>query len=329
MKRIILLLALIVFINPVSAIEIKKYLVVIAAAANIRSKPIDAATKYIKDGLQETQVLYNEILLYKNENPDWYYVEATEQPEFTHNNAWQGYPGWIKKKDVKPLNNLPDYNIIVKEKTADIQAAPDENAKFLFTVSMGTKFNVHEQKGGFYKVALTDGGFGWLNINSTNKISEKFSAEKIRENIITTAKKLLRTPYLWGARSIIGNNQQTILTGVDCSGLTGLVYRANNIIIPRDAHEQWMSAKKIAEKDLKPGDLIFISKKNEFGSISHVMLYFNKDTFIESPGTGDSVKITTFKQKFKKTLPELKNVDFVANNSKIYFGRIKDLDGEN
>ncbi len=326
MKRIIILLTLILSANPAYAGEIKKYLVVTAPAADIRSNPIDASGAYIKDDLQETQALYNEILLYKDENTDWYYVEAIEQQEFTHNNAWQGYPGWIRKKNVKSLNGIPGYNVIVKEKNADILSKPDKNAKLLFTVSMGTKFNAQEQKGAFYKVALTDGGFGWLDINSTNKISEKFSGDKARENIITTAKKLLGSPYLWGARSTLIHKPGSILAGVDCSGLTGIVYRANNILIPRDAHEQWMAAKKITAQDLKSGDLIFLSRRNKFESISHVMLYFNKDTFIESPGTGDFVKFTTFKQKFDKTLPELEKDNFIVNNSKIYFGRIKDLD---
>ncbi len=327
MKRIIILLALILLANPAYADKIKKYLVVTAPAADIRSTPIDASGAYIKDDLQETQVLYNEVLLYKDENTDWYYVEAIEQQEFTHNNARQGYPGWIRKKNVKSLSNIPNYNIIVKEKNIAILSDPDKNAKLLFTVSMGTKFNAGEQKGVFYKVALTDDSFGWLDINSTNKIPEKFSGDKARRNIIITAKKLLGAPYLWGARNTLIQKPGAILTGVDCSGLTGLVYRANNIIIPRDAHEQWLAAKKITAKDLLPGDLIFLSRKKKFESISHVMLYFNKETFIESPGTGDFVKFTTFKQKFNKTLTELEKDNFIVNNSKIYFSRIKDLDG--
>jgi cell wall-associated NlpC family hydrolase len=313
--------------NPACAGETKKYLVVTAPAANIRSKPIDASDAYIKDDLQETQVLYNEILLYKDENADWYYVEAIEQREFTHNNAWQGYPGWIRKKSVKSLRSILNYNIIVKEKTADILSRPDKKAELLFTASMGTKFSAQGKQSSFYKVALANGNFGWLDISSTNKISEKFRGDKARKNIIATAKSLLGTPYLWGARSILINSSKTILTGVDCSGLTGLVYRANNILIPRDAHEQWLAAREITVKNLLPGDLIFLSKKNKFEAISHVMLYLDKDTFIESPGTGDSVKFTTFKRKFDKTLFEIEKDNFIANNSKIYFGRIKDLDG--
>lgn len=327
MKRIIILLALTISVNPASANEIKKYLVVIDPVANIRSKPIDATAAYIKDNLQETQVLYNEVLLYKDENADWYYVEAIEQQEFTHNNSWQGYPGWIKKQNVKSLSDIPNYNIIVKDKTANILSNPDKNAGLLFTVSIGTRFNTKNKQERFYKVALTDGGLGWLDISSTNKISEKFSGDKARKNIIATARSLIGTPYLWGARSILIDKSKNIPTGVDCSGLTGLVYRANNIAIPRDAHEQWMASRRITTKDLLPGDLIFLSKKNNFQLISHVMLYFDKDTFIESPGTGKLVKFTTFKQKFNKTLTELEKADFVVNNSKIYFGRIKDLDG--
>ena len=81
--------------------EPEKILVVLTPVADIRSVPKDRAAGYSHDDLNETQVLYNEVLAYKGENADWYQVQAREQKEFTHNRSWQGYPGWIRKEKVR------------------------------------------------------------------------------------------------------------------------------------------------------------------------------------------------------------------------------------
>ena len=75
----------------------KEFLVVTSPVANLRKEPVEASCKYICDDLQETQLLYNECLLYKDENEDWYYVQAVEQQKATPQGDWQGYPGWIQK----------------------------------------------------------------------------------------------------------------------------------------------------------------------------------------------------------------------------------------
>lgn len=92
--------------------------------------------------------------------------------------------------------------------------------------------------------------------------------------------------------------------------------------IPRDAYEQWMVSERISAKDLKAGDLIFVSAKDLFETIVHVMLYIGGENFIESPASGDIVRIRTFKDKFGMTLSELKEKDFIANGKKLYFGRV-------
>ena len=54
-------------------------LVVTVPVADLRLKPIEARAAYAHDHLQESQLLYNEILLCRGEERDWYYVEAGEQ----------------------------------------------------------------------------------------------------------------------------------------------------------------------------------------------------------------------------------------------------------
>lgn len=310
------------FLNNVFAYKEGSFLIVVDPVANLKKEPVDTAKGYAHDDLQQTQVLYNEALLYKGENADWYKVEAMEQQEFSQHQIWQGYPGWINKKSVEFIDNIPEYNSVVKNKLAKIYSAPVFHKKVVLTVSMGTRFKIIGQQGGYYKVSLAGNKIGWTKKENLLKFDMKLNRQQLGKNLLFTAKSFVNTPYLWGGRSMFMPELDIAVTGVDCSGLTSLAYRANNIDIPRDAHEQWMVAQKVSAGGRKAGDLIFISAKGYFDKITHVMLYIKGEYFIESSGTGNRVGIKKFKKKFGVTLSELIKQDCFIDNQKIYFGRV-------
>lgn len=286
----------------------------IEPVVDVRQKPVDCAEKNIHDDLEETQVLYNEPLLYKGENEEWYLAEAVEQDEFSHHGVWEGYPGWVRKASVKPVANVLEYNSVVKNKAVPIYSAPDASGSVLITVSAGSRFKITGEKSQYYEVCLPDNAAGWIKKDDLSKFEAKLSSAEIRNNIVSAAYVFLGAPYYWGGRSV---------SGVDCSGLTSLAYRLNNIPIPRDAQEQWMISEKISPERLKTADLIFISAKDNFFKITHVMLYLEGERFIEASGTGNVVGIKTFREKLGVNLSELIMRDFIVEGKKIYFGRIE------
>lgn len=89
-----------------------------------------------------------------------------------------------------------------------------------------------------------------------------------------TAALYLNAPYLWGGRT--GH-------GIDCSGLTQLVYKMHGISIPRNSFEQVNLGKTInLFSDAISGDLLFFD--NNRGEISHVGIMYDPGNIIHASG---------------------------------------------
>lgn len=77
----------------------------------------------------------------------------------------------------------------------------------------------------------------------------------------------LGAPYLWGGRTP---------TGVDCSGLTQMIFILMGIYLPRDASEQAEEGDVVELLDLcEPGDLVFFD--NAEGRIVHVGIVLTRN----------------------------------------------------
>ena len=88
--------------------------------------------------------------------------------------------------------------------------------------------------------------------------SEKDMYSKERDKIIDYAKKQLGVPYVWA-----GNDP----SGFDCSGFIGYVMKEFGKDIPRRAVDQFETSRKLKEKNVKKGDLVFFDNGS---GISHV-----------------------------------------------------------
>ena len=279
----------------------RQYYTVIEPVTNLRKVPREGASFFGRDDLLLSQLLFGEKIFMNDESGAWALVEAVEQQTFRTHGRWEGYSGWVRKESIRPCPADQDGTTyaIIKTRTAPVLAAPEEGGAIFFELSVGTRIAVGEMSaktGRFYAVELPEGENGWIDKKRLRLAGHESAKDRSRRSILATAMFFLGVPYLWGGRSMHMPGPNAIATGVDCSGLTNLVYRAHDIDIPRDACEQWLRAEPLPAMRLEPCDLVFVARGES--AVSHVMLFAGGENFIEAHETGANVRMSTFRERF-------------------------------
>ncbi|MBT8183475.1 MAG: C40 family peptidase [Eudoraea sp.] len=109
----------------------------------------------------------------------------------------------------------------------------------------------------------------------THKFDGYFKAEiSAKPELISTALLYLNAPYLWGGKTPFG---------IDCSGLTQMVYKINGHFLKRHAAEQATQGEALSFiEESEPGDLAFFDDAE--GIIDHVGLIMKNNYIIHVHG---------------------------------------------
>lgn len=102
--------------------------------------------------------------------------------------------------------------------------------------------------------------------------------------VVNYAENFKGVKYAWGGEGP---------SGFDCSGFTKYVYAHFGVDLPHNAAQQYGYGKSVSKSSLKPGDLVFFGKSSD--SIYHVGIYIGNGNFINSPKSGEIVKITSLR----------------------------------
>jgi hypothetical protein len=113
----------------------------------------------------------------------------------------------------------------------------------------------------------------------------------VRSCVLDMARRYLGVRYRLGGHSP---------RGFDCSGLVYYVFGQSGITIPRTAVAQYKSGRQVGRDRLKPGDLVFFSRRLSRPTIQHVGIYAGDNRFIHAPSFGLRVSFASMKDRYWK-----------------------------
>jgi cell wall-associated NlpC family hydrolase len=244
-------------------------------------------------GQQETQLLFGEQLVGEgvSEQPGWLKVKALEQEIYTSSGTRVACPGYVKKSDVRVVEQFQSYNLVTQNLRVMVQEKPTHESVVLRTVFLGTKLVGKNHEHDWWQVELPDQQVGYVESKNVCELLEQPSEnlDESRRMVVSAAKLCVKCPYVWGGRSYAGDNQEDFLMGLDCSGLVNLAYRAAGFQVPRNSHDQFLASNAVKSgSDLKSGDVVFLGRSGPRGMrMNHVLLYVGNGFLLEATGNPD------------------------------------------
>ncbi|TDN89420.1 NlpC/P60 family protein [Salegentibacter sp. 24] len=189
-----------------------------------------------------SQVLYGEHFKILEERAQWSKIRV----------AFDNFEAWISNKQLLKIseetyfqleNNIPYYS-------ADLFDFVTDQNGHLITIPIGSALNTR---------SLLNHQFEGNSV----------SGEKLKIEIVKTALLYLNSPYCWGGKSPLG---------IDCSGLTQMVYKINGYRLNRNSVDQAKQGEALSFiEESEAGDLAFFDDKD--GVIDHVGIMM-KDNYI-------------------------------------------------
>ena len=190
----------------------------------------------------------------------------------------------------KAANNV--YASVNCEGSLNLRSSASTSSQVIASLPSGYNLTVYEYADGWVKVSDDDGHTGYVKsefislkngVKPSNKAAESATptagASAKASTIISYAKQYIGTPYVYGGTSLT--------SGVDCSGFTYSIFKANGVTINRSSREQYKNGTAVNSKaDLQPGDLVFFNTGGN-SAISHVGMYIGNGQYIHSTDGGN------------------------------------------
>jgi SH3-like domain-containing protein len=197
------------------------------------------------------------------------------------------YIGWsndsgIEELDEKEMAKWRESDrLIYTAKSGDILSEND-GSEVISDIVSGSIVNLITEQGSYYVIELPDARKGIIEKKYCQDFDRWCSETKPDpDKLITFAKSLRGSPYLWGGTS-------TKMS--DCSGFLKTVYFTGGMILARDASQQFRYGKAVdislSIDSLKPGDQIFFGHLNSSGKkvITHTGMYIGDTEVIHDSG---------------------------------------------
>ncbi len=204
-----------------------------------------------------SQLLFGETFEVLDNKDNWLFIQQ----------SYDGYQGWIDEKQCLTITELPDTkqahcNTSLGQASPIPSSSITPHTPYPLLLSPGSTLPYYNKKDRTFKLG-----------EQTWQYTPNHSITQSPNHPINQSYIYLNTPYLWGGRSIFG---------IDCSGLTQVVFKMMGIPILRDASQQAIQGTTIRWGAIQEGDLAFFSTKSE--RITHVGIILENNQIIHAHG---------------------------------------------
>ena len=211
-----------------------------------------------------TQLLFGDLVEVLESHQQWRRIQIQTD----------GYEGWVDHKMIELIPS--DWPERIQEWKFVYDSACQVDCSFKgqlskLSLTLGCSIPITYNNNGVSELAINVGDFqAHFSLDHLYKYNKP-----LRESVIENSLRYLGAPYLWGGKS---------LWGIDCSGLTQMVYRLSEVPISlkRDASQQVQQGREVQLRDALPGDLAFF--KNPKGKVTHVGIMLNEGKIIHASG---------------------------------------------
>lgn len=239
------------------------------SVANLRTNPKHSAE------LATQATLGTPVKVLKKEG-GWYYIQTPDK-----------YLSWVDEggivlMDDNETNTWKSTNKVIFKKTfGHTYSTRDKGAQVISDIVAGGVLEKIAEDTSFFKVKYPDGRMAFIDKHEAEDyIHWLENLNPTTAALVSTSKRLMGVPYLWGGTST---------KGVDCSGFTKTIYFLNGMVIPRDASQQVHTGKSIDSTknfdNLIEGDLLFFGRKatdSTSEKVVHVGMWIGNNEFIHA-----------------------------------------------
>ncbi|WP_266363783.1 C40 family peptidase [Tellurirhabdus rosea] len=257
---------------PAAVLGEETYAIVNNSVANLRSNPREAAEL-------ATQALLGMPLRVWDKERGWYLVQTPDRYI-----AWVDFGGLQRMKKANFDRWEQAEKIIYTSPFGFCYSEPSTASQTVSDLVAGNRLVLEKEEKRFFRVRYPDGRSGYVAKAEAKRYADWLkTARPTEEALVSTAKRLMGIPYLWGGTSV---------KGMDCSGFTKTVYFLNGQTLSRDASQQVHEGETVETPgktfaSLRPGDLLFFGEPataDKPERVVHVGMWIGNNEFIHASG---------------------------------------------